>query len=61
MQVFKFGGASVSSASSIKNAAGIIRMFPGPKVVVISAMGKMTNALEELVKAYFNDNSNEKR
>ena len=53
MQVFKFGGASVSSASSIKNAAGIIRMFPGPKVVVISAMGKTTNALEELVKAYY--------
>ncbi|HBL74621.1 MAG: hypothetical protein A2W90_00120 [Bacteroidetes bacterium GWF2_42_66] len=53
MQIFKFGGASVSSAPSIKNAAGIIRMFPGPKVVVISAMGKTTNALEELVKAYF--------
>lgn len=53
MQVFKFGGASVSSASSIKNAASIIRMFPGPKVIVISAMGKTTNALEDVVKAYF--------
>lgn len=57
MQVFKFGGASVSSAASIKNAAGIIKMFPGPKVVVISAMGKTTNALEELVKAYYNSSS----
>jgi aspartate kinase len=60
MQVFKFGGASVGSAFSIENAAGIIRMFPGPKVVVISAMGKMTNAFEELVKAYFSNNSNGK-
>ncbi|MDX9882761.1 MAG: aspartate kinase [Prolixibacteraceae bacterium] len=55
MQVFKFGGASVSSAPSIKNAAEIIRMFPGPKVIVISAMGKTTNTLEELVRAYYHD------
>ena len=55
MQLFKFGGASVSSASSIKNAAEIVRMFPGPKVVVISAMGKTTDALEELVNAYYNN------
>ena len=58
MQVFKFGGASVSSAPSINNAANIIRMFPGPKVIVISAMGKTTNALEDLVKAYFRNNDN---
>ncbi len=57
MQVFKFGGASVSSASSIKNAAGIIRMFSGPKVIVISAMGKTTNALEDVVRAYFKGDS----
>lgn len=58
MQVFKFGGASVSSAPSINNAANIIRMFPGSKVIVISAMGKTTNALEDLVKAYFKNNDN---
>lgn len=58
MQVFKFGGASVSSAPSINNAANIIRMFPGSKVIVISAMGKTTNALEDLVKAYFKNNEN---
>jgi len=53
MQVFKFGGASVSSAESISNTIRILGMFPGPKVIVISAMGKTTNALEELVKSYF--------
>lgn len=53
MKIFKFGGASVSSASAIQNAASIIELFPGKKVIVISAMGNTTNELEDLVKSYF--------
>ncbi|MGQ8337151.1 aspartate kinase [Sunxiuqinia sp. A32] len=53
MKVYKFGGASVSSASAINNAASIVEMYPGKKVIVVSAMGKTTNELEDLVKSYF--------
>lgn len=50
MQVFKFGGASVNSADAVKNMASIVRRYYGPKlVVVVSAMGKTTNKLEQLV------------
>jgi len=57
MKVFKFGGASVKDADSVKNVAEIIRLFPGePLVVVISAMGKTTNALEKVVKAHCEKN-----
>ncbi len=52
MQVFKFGGASVKDASAVKNVAEIIKNFSSERlIVVISAMGKTTNALEEIVKA----------
>jgi aspartate kinase len=61
MQVFKFGGASVKSAAAIKNVASIIKDYEDDLMVVISAMGKMTNALEELAFAYFkNENWNTK-
>ena len=54
MQVFKFGGASVKDASSVKNVVSILKGFKGAKlIVVISAMGKVTNKLEELVNAWF--------
>lgn len=53
MKVYKFGGASVKDAGSVKNVAGIIRSETENLVVVVSAMGKMTNLLERLVKAYF--------
>lgn len=54
MQVFKFGGASVKDAESVVNVGTILRKFAGQKtVVVVSAMGKTTNKLEELVKAYY--------
>ena len=50
MKVFKFGGASVNSASAVKNMTEIIRKNYGePLAVVISAMGKTTNLLEKLV------------
>ena len=54
MKVFKFGGASVNSAERIYNVARILKMYPGEKIlVVISAMGKTTNALEEVVQAFY--------
>ena len=50
-RVFKFGGASVRDADGIRNVASIIRDFglSSFQVVVVSAMGKTTNALEELL------------
>ena len=54
MQVFKFGGASVKDAASVKNIAVLLKLQSDePTMVVISAMGKITNKLEELVQAYF--------
>ncbi len=56
MKVFKFGGASVKSADAVKNVAKILNKYKGEKiVVVVSAMGKMTNAFECLVNSYYND------
>ncbi|MDA3928934.1 MAG: aspartate kinase [Prolixibacteraceae bacterium] len=54
MRVFKFGGASVKDAKGVKNLASIVAKSEGNLVVVISAMGKMTNAFEFLIKKYFN-------
>lgn len=49
MQVFKFGGASIKDANSVHNMLGILKRFPDYKiVVVVSAMGKSTNELEEI-------------
>ena len=54
MKVFKFGGASVNSVERIKNLGDILRRFPGEKLlVVISAMGKTTNALEKVTDAFY--------
>ncbi|MFI5149000.1 MAG: aspartate kinase [Bacteroidia bacterium] len=54
MKVFKFGGASVKDAAGVRNVAEIIRLFPLDKlIVVISAMGKTTNALEKLCEAFY--------
>jgi len=54
MLVFKFGGASVNSVNRIKNVGEILRQYPDQKIlVVISAMGKMTNALEKVVEAFY--------
>lgn len=53
MIIYKFGGASVKNAEAIKNIANIIQASNNEKlVVVVSAMGKMTNAFEWLVNAY---------
>jgi len=51
ISVFKFGGASLNSVQGIRNVAGIIgRHSDGPLLVVVSAMGKTTNALEQVLK-----------
>jgi aspartate kinase len=59
MKIYKFGGASVKDAAGVKNVASIISQEKNNDVlVVISAMGKSTNALETLVNAAFkNDKS----
>lgn len=55
MKVFKFGGASVKDAVGVRNIANVLKQEGCDKtVVVISAMGKMTNALEEVAKTYYN-------
>lgn len=54
MKVFKFGGASVRDAESIKNVAKIVSLYKGEKLgIVISAMGKTTNAMEAIVAAHW--------
>jgi aspartate kinase len=55
MLVFKFGGASVKNAEAVKNIANILGKFNENIVVVLSAMGKTTNALEQITEDYFNN------
>ncbi|HWY99298.1 MAG TPA: aspartate kinase [Bacteroidia bacterium] len=51
MKVFKFGGASVKDTAGVKNVAAILKLYPKEEImVVVSAMGKTTNALEKLVR-----------
>ena len=53
MKVFKFGGASVKDSSAIRNVAKIMSLFPDEEIlVVLSAIGKTTNKLEEIHQAY---------
>jgi len=59
MKVFKFGGASVKDAEGVKNVAAVLQKTGiTNKVVVISAMGKTTNALEKVIHSYFDDKQN---
>ena len=54
MKVFKFGGASVKDADSVRNVASVLKKFSNQKIIVVfSAMGKTTNALEKLTDAFF--------
>jgi aspartate kinase len=54
MNVFKFGGASVKDAESVRNIPQILSEYEGEElVVIISAMGKTTNALEALAEAAY--------
>jgi aspartate kinase len=53
LEVFKFGGASIKDADGIKNVVKIIGLHPDKSlVIVVSAMGKITNVLEKLTDAF---------
>lgn len=59
MKIFKFGGASVKDASGVKNVASVLEKTGHENtLIIISAMGKTTNALEEVIKNYV-EKSNE--
>jgi aspartate kinase len=54
MRVFKFGGASVKDAEGVKNLATVLKTTGYDNtLVVVSAMGKTTNAMEQVIKNYF--------
>src|SRR5450631_4506201 len=54
MKVFKFGGASVDSVSRIRNLPAILKKYSSEKLlIVVSAMGKTTNALEKVAEAFY--------
>lgn len=56
MRVFKFGGASVKDADGVKNVVKVLEEVGHDNtLVVVSAMGKTTNAMEAIVDAYFED------
>ena len=56
MKVFKFGGASVKDADGIRNVANLLQTVGYQNTcMIVSAMGKTTNALEEVVKGYFDN------
>ncbi len=56
MLVFKFGGASVKDAEAVKNVADVLTHYKNEKIiVVVSAMGKTTNALEKVVNAFISN------
>jgi aspartate kinase len=60
MQVFKFGGASIQDAERIRNMGKIITNFKNEKIlIVISALGKTTNALEKVAIAFMQNNLEE--
>lgn len=58
MRIFKFGGASVKDADGIKNVYNVLQQVGYEDVLlVVSAMGKTTNALEVVIKNYFEKSS----
>lgn len=60
MKVFKFGGASINSIERIQHVATIIQSYKGEKLlIIISAMGKVTNALEEVANRFYSGNKAE--
>ena len=57
MEVYKFGGASVKDADGIRNLGSIVKEYKGELLVVVSALGKTTNALENVVAEYLEKGS----
>ena len=54
MEVFKFGGASVKDSEGVKNLVDILSKKKSEKtIIIVSAMGKSTNALEKIIELYF--------
>ncbi|MCF8255784.1 MAG: aspartate kinase [Bacteroidia bacterium] len=59
MRVFKFGGASVKNADAVRNVGTVLQELGGEEVlVIVSAMGKTTNSLELLAKAFYEGDAN---
>jgi len=53
MKVFKFGGASLKDPAGVRNVSAVLAQYPQDEIlIVISAMGKMTNALEQVVEKH---------
>lgn len=59
MKVYKFGGASVKEAAGVRNLANIARNSEGHLFIVVSAMGKTTNALEKIMESFWNGRTGE--
>tara|TARA_B100001250_G_scaffold63947_1_gene50398 strand:+ start:2476 stop:3729 length:1254 start_codon:yes stop_codon:yes gene_type:complete len=56
--VFKFGGASIRDVENIINVGDILNLYANNKLIIVfSAMGKVTNMLENIVEAYFQKNT----
>lgn len=59
MKIFKFGGASIKDAAAIQNVVRIVQKYEADcPVIVVSAAGKTTNMLEEVVRAYYQQTGN---
>ena len=62
LNVFKFGGASLKDASAIRNVTSILSGFKGQDlVIVVSAMGKTTNALEKVAESFWKGDTDDAR
>ncbi len=60
LKVFKFGGASIKDAESIRNISKLLQQYSSERIVIVfSAIAKVTNMLEEVVDAYVMKNGNE--
>ena len=58
MRIFKFGGASIQDANGVKNVVHVLNTVGySQTLLVVSAMGKMTNAIEDVIYNYFNNPS----
>jgi aspartate kinase len=58
MNIFKFGGASVNSAEGVRNFVKIVQSYKDETIIVLSAMGKTTNALEQIADDFYSKSGN---
>src|ERR1044072_7624724 len=60
MKVFKFGGASVNTVERIQNVKNILSLYKEEKlVIIVSAIGKTTNALEKVAESFYAGNKDQ--